>query len=52
MSGQLVLKYIFRLLIILALSVAAVWLISEIGIRLQDENAAQRSGPFRVGLLI
>ena len=50
MSGQLVLKYFFRLLIILALSIAAVWLISEIGIRLQDESAAR--APTTIELVI
>lgn len=41
MVGQLVLKYVVRFLITLALSIAAVWLISEIGIRFQDENAVR-----------
>lgn len=41
MSGQIIIQYGFRFLLILALSIAAVWLISEIGIRLQDENAAR-----------
>jgi hypothetical protein len=41
MNTSIVLQYVFRFLIILTLSIAAVWLISEIGIRLQDESAAR-----------
>jgi hypothetical protein len=41
MSANIVLQYFLRFLLILALSIVAVWLISEIGIRLQDESAAR-----------
>lgn len=50
MSAPIVLQYVFRFLLILALSIAAVWLISEIGIRLQDENAAR--APTTIELVI
>lgn len=46
----MVFQYIFRFLLILVLSIAAVWLISEIGIRLQDESAAR--APTTVELVI
>lgn len=50
MAVKVVLQYLFRFLLILALSIAAVWLISEIGIRLQDENAAR--APTTIELVI
>ncbi len=50
MAVKIVLQYLFRFLLILALSIAAVWLISEIGIRLQDENAAR--APTTIELVI
>ena len=50
MAVKIVLQYLFRFLLILALSIAAVWLISEIGIRLQDENAAR--APTTIQLVI
>src|SRR3990170_3305846 len=50
MNAQLAFQYVARFFIILALSVAAVWLISEIGIRLQDENAAR--APTTIELVI
>ena len=50
MNGQIVLQYILRFLLILVLSIAAVWLISDIGIRLQDENAAR--APTTIELVI
>jgi hypothetical protein len=50
MNAPIVLQYAFRFLLILALSIAAVWLISEIGIRLQDESAAR--APTTIELLI
>ena len=50
MNAQLAFQYVARFFIILALSVAAVWLISEVGIRLQDENAAR--APTTIELVI
>lgn len=50
MNPQALLQYFFRFLLILALSIAAVWLISEIGIRMQDESAAR--APRTVELVI
>lgn len=41
MSTSLLIKYLLRFLLILALSVLAVLVVSEIGILLQDENTAR-----------
>jgi hypothetical protein len=50
MLGQTILRFLFRFLIILGLSIAVVWLISEIGIRMQDESAVR--APKTVELVI
>lgn len=50
MNVYILLQYVFRFLLILVLSIMAVWLISEIGIRLQDENAAR--APTTIELVI
>lgn len=50
MSSQIIMRYVSRFLLILALSVLAVLLISEIGIRMQDENGAR--APMTIELII
>jgi hypothetical protein len=50
MSSGLVLQYIIRFLLILALSIGAVWLVSEAGLMLQNENTAR--APMDVELVI
>jgi hypothetical protein len=41
MSTNLVVRYLLRFLLILALSVVAVFIVSELGLRLQNENTAR-----------
>lgn len=50
MSSPLIIQYVVRFLIVLALSIAAVFIVSEIGIRLQSENIARE--PTEIELLI
>ncbi len=50
MNASIIYKYIFRFLLIFVLSTAAVWLISEIGIRLQNEDVAR--APTTIELVI
>ena len=50
MSSKLFLQYLLRFLLILALSVLAVFIVSELGVRLQMENTAR--APQEVELVI
>lgn len=50
MSSQLIIQYIVRFIIILVLSILAVFVVSEIGIRLQNENTAR--APMEIELVI
>jgi len=50
MASALILQYLLRFILILGLSVVAVVVVSEIGIRLQDENTAR--APQEIELVI